>query len=469
MDDKHKISKQPKDSYQDIIARDSTGAPDFLQHALSPEIGTDPISVDRYWSAEFYQKENEHLWPRVWQMACMEDEIAEQGDCFNYEIADRSLIIVNTNDGIKAYYNSCLHRGRKLISNNCKKKEFVCPFHAITWSLSGQVIHNPIAWDLPQWTDENSRLPEARVATWAGFVFICMDDDAPDFETIAAPLIEHFKPYGWDSRYRAWWYEKRIRANWKTAQETFMESHHSQTTHPQLLPSIADINSQYDFLNAYISRHISAGATASPSLDPHPNELEKVRLMQKRGDRRVDGIDLDNLPDNFSARSHLGEHSRQGLGEALGNDLSHAKDAEVLDYLLYAIFPNMAFWAGYGPKLVYRWRPEPGNPEGSIMDIMFMEQLPEGQEKPKPSRKIKLDYDEKMTPQQEGAESLKTVFDQDFSNIPHIQTGMKSSKSGKVHFTEYTEKRIRFLHQFIDQHIASGEKGEPPPGVELAE
>lgn len=467
MSDKPELSKRPEQTYQDIIANDASGAPDFLSHAHAPELGTAPVAVERYWSTDFFQKENKYLWPRTWQMACLTDEIAELGDCFYYEIADQSLIIVNTEDGIKAYYNSCLHRGRKLISNNCSKKEFVCPFHAITWSLSGQITHNPIAWDLPQWNDENSRLPEARVATWGGFVFICMDETAPDFETVAGPMIEQLEPYGWDNRHRSWWYEKRIKANWKVAQETFMESHHSQTTHPQLLSSIADINSQYDFLNAYVSRHISAGATASPTLDPYPDEHEKLQLMQKRGDHRVEGIDLDNLPDDFSARSHLSEHARQSLSNQLDTDLSQAKDAEVLDYLLYAVFPNMAFWAGYGPKLVYRWRPEPGNPECSIMDIMWMEQLPEGQARPKPSRKISLDYHDKMSLQKEGADSLKKVFDQDFSNIPHIQTGMKSSKSGEVHFTDYTERRIRFLHQFIDQHISSGERGEPPPGIEL--
>ena len=467
MTEKKNIADKPAETYQDIIGNDPSGAPAFLAHAHSPDIGTEAIEAERYWCADFFKKENAFLWPRVWQMACLLDDIPEIGDCYHYEIAERSLIIVNTQQGIRAYFNSCLHRGRKLITTHCKKKEFVCPFHAITWSLDGQVTHNPIAWDLPQWNDENSRLPQARVATWGGFIFICMDDQAPDFDTVAGPMIEHFKPYDWDNRYCAWWYEKRIKANWKIAQETFMESHHSQTTHPQLLSSIADINSQYDFLNAYISRHISAGATASPTMDPYPDEHEKVRLMQKRGDHRVAGIDLNKLPENLSARSHLGDHSRKALTEALGKDLSGAKDAEVLDYLLYTAFPNMAFWAGYGPKLVYRWRPDHNDPESSFMDIMWMEQLKEGQERPAPARKVKLDYDDKIASQTAGADSLKMVFDQDFSNIPHIQTGMKSSQSGQIHFTDYTERRIRFLHQFIDRFIESGERNEPPPGVEL--
>lgn len=461
--DKNKLSSRPDQSYQDIISQDASGTPKFLEPAGSLDVGIEPIAADRYWSREFYDLENEHLWPRVWQMVCHRDDIPNIGDCFHYEIAERSLIIANTKSGVKAYRNACLHRGRKLITGHCRKSEFECPFHAITWSLDGEVIRNPIAWDMPQWDDENSRLPQAKVAEWGGFIFINMDEKAPDFESVAQPMIADLEPYDWDNRYRAFWYEKHVRANWKTLAEPFMESHHSQTTHPQLVPAIGDINSQYDFPNAYISRQISAGATASPAMQPQPSEKEKLAFMKKRGDARVDGVDLEKLPGEFRARTYLGEHARQRLEKETGRNHAHATDAELLDYILYGIFPHMTFWAGFGSKLVYRWRPEPGNPEGSIMDIIMMAPIPEGQDKPAPAPKIVLEYDDKVSSFEPGPSSLKTVLDQDFGNIPHIQSGMKSLKSGEVHFSEYTESRIRYMHQFIDSFIETGKTGEAIP------
>jgi len=101
------------------------------------------------------------------------------------------------------------------------------------------------------------------------------------------------------------------------------------------------------------------------------------------------------------------------------------------------------------------------------MDVMWMEPLPEGQTKPPACKKIKLGYDDKISDLDVGAESLRRVFDQDFQNIPHIQSGMKSAKSGKVHFTDYAEARLRYLHQFIDRFIETGERGEPPPSSGL--
>ena len=47
-----------------------------------------------------------------------------------------------------------------------------------------------------------------------------------------------------------------------------MEAHHSVTTHPQILPGIADANSQYDCPNDYVWRQFSATGVASPFLPP---------------------------------------------------------------------------------------------------------------------------------------------------------------------------------------------------------
>ena len=461
------MSEKPDQTYAEIIADDATGAPEFLSHAEFPDIGTEPIAAERYYSKEFFELENKYLWPRVWQMACHRDDIPEIGNCYHYEISDRSLIIVHTEQGFRAFYNACLHRGRKLITGHCKKDKFECPFHAITWSLDGEMIYNPIAWDMPQWTPENSKLPEARIAEWGGFIFVCMDPFAPEFEVVAGPMINDLARYDWENRYRAWWVEKHVNANWKTVAEPFMESHHSQTTHPQLLYSIADINSQYDFLNAYVSRQISAAASASPSLDPQPTNLEQVAKMIERGDGRVAGLNIDELPDDFNTRTHLGNFQRDQLTKSLGRDHSHATDAEVLDYLLYGVFPHMVFWAGYGGKLVYRWRPNSKHPEASIMDIIYMQPLADGAERPAPAQKQVVGPDESLKTVTGMPGPLKLVFEQDFGNIPHVQNGLRSLESGEINLSSYTESRIRFMHQLIDRFIYTGQDGEQPPGAEL--
>jgi phenylpropionate dioxygenase-like ring-hydroxylating dioxygenase large terminal subunit len=61
--------------------------------------------------------ERERLWPRVWQMACREAELAAPGDFVVYDILDDSILVVRTGPGpddFAAMYNVCQHRGRRL-------------------------------------------------------------------------------------------------------------------------------------------------------------------------------------------------------------------------------------------------------------------------------------------------------------------------------------------------------------------
>ena len=97
----------------------------------------------------------------------------------------------------------------------------------------------------------------------------------------------------------------------------------------------------------------------------------------------------------------------------------------------------------------------------------MMSPIPLGKEKPEPARKVILGYNDKVSSCEQGPSSLKIVLDQDFGNIPHIQTGMKSLKSGKINFSEYTESRIRYMHQFIDQFIETGRAKKSIPNAEL--
>ena len=97
------------------------------------------------------------------------------------------------------------------------------------------------------------------------------------------------------------------------------------------------------------------------------------------------------------------------------------------------------------------------------MDVLWMVPTPKGSKTPKAPKRIVLGYDDRFSDNDTGPAPLKTVFDQEFGNIPHIQTGMKSSASGEVHFSHYTESRIRQMHQMIDEFIETGRKGKPAP------
>lgn len=451
--------RHPGDTYEDILDRDSRPIPAYLREGRLPDVGVEPVAASRYFDRAFFEQEAQHLWPRVWQMACRDEDIPNVGDYHIYEILGKSLILVRTPGGaIKALYNSCLHRGRKLVTLNGCKNEFRCPYHGFTWALDGAFKENPIGWDFPQWEGRDVSLPEARVDTWGGFVFVNFDAEAKPLAHYIQPLADDFARFDWENRYRSLWFEKKIRCNWKVLCEAFMESHHSFTTHPQILLGLGDANSQYDLPSDWVSRHFSASGVASPFLPP-ASEQEIVDGMLGGGRRRIAVAEGQShvLPEGVTARAYMAELARQGLG-ATGNDCSDLSDAEMLDALLYNLFPNLCVWGGAGPKLTYRWRPNGADPHSAIMDIMMHAPCPSGQPRPKPAAKIELGFDDTVSGAGvPGIEGLAAVFDQDFSNLPHVHDGLIASGTGEVNFGRYSEMRIRHFHHMIDRHIAEGQ------------
>ena len=188
--------------------------------------GADLIPKERYISREFAELEADRLWPRVWQVACREEEIPNVGDYVEYAIADQSIIVVRDQpDRLRAYFNACRHRGNMLKQGCGNAKEIRCRYHGWRWHLDGTIKEVVDAYDFnPESVSADKLcLPECLVDTWGGFVFINMDPEAESLQSFLGPaVLDRLGRYGWEdmrfTRYRT----TVVRANWKTALDAFM-------------------------------------------------------------------------------------------------------------------------------------------------------------------------------------------------------------------------------------------------------
>jgi phenylpropionate dioxygenase-like ring-hydroxylating dioxygenase large terminal subunit len=241
------LARSPGISYQELLDRDSRAVPDVLRLTSPQFLGSDDIPVERYTSRAWHEAEVERLWKRVWQFACREEEIPEPGDYHVYDIATMSFVVVRTASGaIKAYRNACLHRGRRLKDFDGHCGELRCPLHGFAWGLDGAVADVPARWDFPHVDEGVFQLPEARVGTWAGFVFINPDPTAGSLEAFVEDLADQFAVWDPAGFYKEVHVARVLPANWKIAQEAFCEAFHANATHPQILTYLGDTNSQVD-------------------------------------------------------------------------------------------------------------------------------------------------------------------------------------------------------------------------------
>ena len=124
---------------------------------------TDPerIPTRRYFDEEFYKLECERLWPHVWQMACRLEQIPNLGDWAEYKILDRSVIVVRTKQGVKAFHNACRHRGVQLANGhgNCERRGSSARFTVgvITWTARTPSSTASTCSANDSWTKRTSR------------------------------------------------------------------------------------------------------------------------------------------------------------------------------------------------------------------------------------------------------------------------------------------------------------------------
>jgi phenylpropionate dioxygenase-like ring-hydroxylating dioxygenase large terminal subunit len=435
-------------SYEGLLKADSrTPHPAFVARGLDL-VDNGPVPRSRYFSEDFAKLEMERVWKKCWIIAAREEEIPEIGDRVELNVGLVSFIIIRSGENsFKALWNSCLHRGTKLCNDHGGGDQIRCPFHAWSWNVDGTPRNMPGLWDFPKLEQAKLSLPEVKIDTWGGNIFINVDPAAGPLKAALGVLPEHFKDYDFENRWTAVHVRKKVRANWKVCMEAFLEGWHLSETHPQAQAWNGDSSTQYDVWedeHAQISRSSTPSAVPSPELgdqaDTRRAVIETIQSVTPEGMPLPDFDSIAVLDRAFAA-----DWRRQILTAMTGNDVSKLSDTEMLDAVQYYMFPNFFPWLGEGAPLWYQFLPLGENPNECIMDVRFLLPMPAGGQRPPAAERVDLDFDEGFNANKAGFGLFDEVFDQDLSNVPRIQQGCRtgSPDTPNVNLGLYQECRIQ--------------------------
>ena len=418
-----------------------------------------------YTSAEYAQAEADKLWPKVWQVACRAEEIANVGDYVTYDIMDDSIIVIRSaTDRISAYFNVCRHRARQLTQGCGHAKKLVCPFHGWSWNLDGSnlAVVRKDAWN-GCLSDDDLALHSVRVDTWGGWVFVCMDPNAPDLRTYLEPAAEMLDPFELhEMRYR-WRQWLTFPCNWKVAIEAFNEGYHVVGTHPQLTKYSVKptwsagrgIHGVFGTAAQEGSGGASSGASGAADmregLKHSLNQLwEEVNATTTQTMVDVANKLTEELPAGTppqAVQMHLmmrtmEEDAKRGVQWPRIDPAHFAKAGNV-----WHIFPNTVVIQGPTFALCYRARPDGFNPNSCIFEVYALERFPVGKE-PRPENLHKQDMTE---------ENWRKVLCQDFANMEAVQKGLKSRGFDGNRPSPVEEQAIANFHRVLSQYIGEGE------------
>src|SRR3984957_1915692 len=436
--------------YNRIADADSRPVPEVLRESRPYGNEVYQVPVERFLSKDYHLLEVENLWKRVWQMVCREEEIPKVGDVHVYEVATQKYIVVRSApDKIKAYPNSCLHRGRQIVDCDGHVGRLRCPFHGFTWDLEGRISSIPCAWEFSHIENpEEWHLPEAKVATWGGFVFINPDPNAEPLQNFLGDLDRHFARYPLDERYIAGHARKVVPCNWKVAQEAFLEAYHVLETHPQLTPQGSHTDMRYDVYKNY-SRTLGVYyiPNAFTGFDAGNQDI-----LDSVADLRLDQERVLKAKDGLTVRQQMADMARQGYERVTGQSSDHFADTELIDVCFLSVFPNFHPWPLFN-RICSLFRPYKDDPDRSWMDVYQLMPFDKKKGRPPAAKVHVLSEDEDWTAAPEIGVYLARISNQDIFNLGPIQEGLKASARKVVNYAKYQESRIRHFHDLLGQWV----------------
>ena len=208
-------------------------------HSLAAKYYTDP---------DIFKNEKTGLLCKTWQFAGHASRLEKTGDYFSFEIAGQSLFSIMNRDGkIRTYYNVCQHRAHELVTGSGNCKVIVCPYHAWSYELNGQMRTGPNVSSVPGFDKSKICLHAVNTEVFCGFIFVNLDASAKPMDEWFpkvrqqlqefVPNIEALKPLQW--------VEIPEDCNWKVSVENYSECYHCLLNHPTFAGGVINPNT-YD-------------------------------------------------------------------------------------------------------------------------------------------------------------------------------------------------------------------------------
>ena len=410
------------------------------------------IPAERYTSEGFFARELDRLWPRVWQLACPLDAVANPGDYHEHRIGPYSVLVVRGHDGeLRAFQNACRHRGSAVcVGSGSGLDQLRCPFHGWVYGLDGELREVPSRKQFGIANDGMGLVP-ASVGTWGPLVFVNLDVHAEPLDEFLEVLPTETEWARLDEFACLAVVSTEAQCNWKTLIEGFSETYHVQGIHREMLGMCDDVNGPQDIWGRH-GRLVQPYGLSSPRLG-RPLDDQQVReaFVAVMGVRV--GADMADGAAGPCPRVADGETLRDVLARmivernlARGVDLSSYSVAQLLDMQQYNLFPNITILVFSDMVQVVRARPG-ASPTESVMDVMAFERRPAAQQDAPRTKPVFVDLDPAAQP------PFGLVINQDVANFARAQRGMHQPGFTHLVVAADEECRVVNLHRNLERAL----------------
>jgi phenylpropionate dioxygenase-like ring-hydroxylating dioxygenase large terminal subunit len=212
--------------------------------ALADEVMV--LNVNTYRDPQQFEQERVALFRNYAQFVGPSCLLPGPGDYFAFDDTGIPILIVrHTDGGLRAYLNSCSHRGAPL--NECdhgrarKDRIFSCPYHGWSYNLDGELIGIPFAKEgFPDINRSTLGLRQLQVEEKNGLIFVMPNPDLRfDIDEVIGGIDQRLAGFGLQDHYFLGAKKVDTNFNWKLNTDTFHEFYHFDFLHPETIAQMA--------------------------------------------------------------------------------------------------------------------------------------------------------------------------------------------------------------------------------------
>lgn len=199
------------------------------------------MSREIFWDRGIYEQELDRIFARCWLFVAHESQIPKPGDYLSTYMGEDNVLVVRQKDGsIRAFLNTCPHRGNKLcFSEVGNTRQFICNYHGWSFSIDGELkgMYASEAFEASGMDKSAHGLhPVAKIDSYKGLVFATFDPEAPSLADYLGDMRYYldaiFDMDGQGVEFIGGCVKSIVKCNWKFAAENFVgDALHAGWTH----------------------------------------------------------------------------------------------------------------------------------------------------------------------------------------------------------------------------------------------
>lgn len=224
------------------------------------------LRSEAYTEQVWAEVEGVAIFRRSWQWVCHGEKLREPGSYCTTEIAGQPICVVRDMDGeLRGFYNVCRHRAHQLLRGEGRTKRIMCPYHAWTYDLTGQLRRAPNTDHLKDFDIGDICLHSVQVEEFCGFVFVNLDPEAAPLAAASGDLGREIMHWAPDVERLTFAHRLTydIKSNWKNVVDNFLECYHCPVAHKDFC-TLVDMNTYRVTTHGIYSSHMAeAGKTAN--------------------------------------------------------------------------------------------------------------------------------------------------------------------------------------------------------------